>query len=195
MVSFEGEDSSFAYSKLDRAKLYATRKRLPLDAQGEACKRADLSDDGSMLVTSGMTGQGYFDEGGTWIPSKKLVGLDADGNPAPLRPSTLGEPQPLTEVEPERLLDAAITSVYMLDPQELSEPLQRALEAGKLYSFDFNTRADYHMETAYLLHNEHGTFVLLGDTLQIPWCELDKPASLIDDDDDADDDELDFEMF
>jgi hypothetical protein len=193
VVSWEGKESSFGYAKLDRGKLYATRKRLPLDPQGNVCKRAELSDDGSMLVVSGMTGQGYFDETGRWIPNKELVGLDRDGNEVPLRPSTLGQAQALAEVEPELLLDAAIGGVYMLDAEEVDDDLTKALDDGKIFRFDFNTRADYHMETAYLVANEHGTFVLLGDTMDVPWCVLDQPSVMIDDDDD--DAELDFEMF
>jgi hypothetical protein len=194
VVSLDGKESSFAFSRLDRKKLYATRKRIPLDADGEPCQRATLTDDGSMLVVSGMTGQGYFDESGRWIQSGELVGLDADGNAVEKQPSTLGTAQPLTEVEPEALLDAAVDTVYMLEPDEVEGELQAALDDGKIYRFAFNMRADYHLETAYILANDSGTFVLLGDTYEVPWCTLDSPVMPIDDDED-DDDDLDFEMF
>lgn len=194
VVSLDGKESTFAFSRLDRKKLYPTKKRIPLDTDGEACQRASLTDDGSMLVTSGMTGQGYFDQGGRWIQSSELVGLDAEGNAVEKQPSTLGVPQALTEVEPEALLDAAVTTVYMLDPDEIDGDLQRKLDGGTLFRFAFNMRADYHLETAYLLSNDNGTFVLLGDTYEVPWCTLDAPVMPIGDDEE-DDDELDFEMF
>ncbi len=194
VVSLDGKESSFAFSRLDRKKLYATRKRIPLDTDGEPCQRATLTDDGSMLVVSGMTGQGYFDETGRWIQSGELVGLDAEGNAVEKQPSTLGTVQPLTEVEPEALLDAAVDTVYMLDPDEVDGELQNQLDDGKIYRFAFNMRADYHLETAYILSNDNGTFVLLGDTYDVPWCTLDAPVMPIDDDE-GDDDDLDFEMF
>lgn len=194
VVSLDGKASSFAFARLERKKLYPTKKRIPLDADGEPCQRATLTDDGSMLVVSGMTGQGYFDETGRWVQTGELVGLDADGNPAPKHPSTLGVAQALTEVEPEALLDAAIGAVYMLDPDEIDGALQAALDDGKIYRFAFNMRADYHLETGYLLSNDVGVFALLGDTYDVPWCTLDAPVMPIDDDED-DEDELDFEMF
>ena len=194
VVSLDGKESTFAFSRLDRKKLYPTKKRIPLDTDGEACQRATLTDDGSMLVTSGMTGQGYFDQGGRWVQNSELVGLDTDGNPVEKQPSTLGVAQALSEVEPEALLDAAVTTVYMLDPDEIDGDLQTKLDEGAIFRFAFNMRADYHLETAYLLSNDNGTFVLLGDTYDVPWCTLDAPVMPIDDDED-DDDELDFEMF
>ncbi|MCR9161622.1 MAG: hypothetical protein NXI35_13115 [bacterium] len=193
VVSLDGNESTFAFSRLDRKKLYPTKKRIPLDADGEPCQRASLTEDGSMLVTSGMTGQAYFDAGGRWVQSSELVGLDSEGNPVDKQPSTLGVAQALTEVEPDALLDAATTSVYALDPDELDGELQRRLDEGAIFRFAFNVRADYHLETAYLLANDSGTFVLLGDTYDVPWCTIDAPV--VTDDDDDDDDELDFEMF
>lgn len=195
VVTLDGSTSSFGFSRLDRKKLYATRKRIPLDADGEACKRATLTEDGSMLVTSGMTAQGYFDATGRWVQSSELVGLDSQGNPVEKHPSTLGAAQTLTEVEPDALLNAAVTTVYMLDADEVDDALQARLDAGSVFQFAFNMRADYHVETAYLVSNDHGTFALLGDRFETPWCTLEQPGLPIDDDDELDDDELDFEMF
>jgi len=195
VVTLDGNASSFGFSRLDRKKLYATRKRIPLDSEGEPCKRATLTDDGSMLVTSGMTGQGYFDATGRWVQTSELVGLDADGNPVDKQPSTLGAAQALTEVEPDALLNAAITTVYMLDADEVDGALQARLDGGSIFQFPFNMRADYHVETAYLVANEQGTFALLGDRFETPWCTLEQPVLPVDEDDEDDSDELDFEMF
>ncbi len=194
VVTLDGNTSSFGFSRLDRKKLYATRKRIPLDSDGDPCKRATLTDDGSMLVTSGMTGQGYFDPTGRWVQTSELVGLDADGTPVEKHPSTLGAPQALSEVDPDALLDAVVTTVYMLDADEVDAALQARLDAGSVFQFAFNMRADYHVETAFLVANDQGTFALLGDRFETPWCTLDQPV-LPEDDDDDDSDELDFEMF
>ena len=113
------------------------------------------------------------------------------GEPADM---TLGAPQDLQEVEPEALLDLTADSVYALDPGEVDGALTKALQAGKLFRFPFNLRADYNMETAILVGNEQGIFAVIGDTMQVPWCELEKPAMELDDEE-SDDDELDFEMF
>lgn len=195
IVSLQGKPSTFGYSRVTRKHLYASRKRVPLDPKGEPCQRAELSDDGSMLIVSGMAGQGYFAEDGRWVANDELVGLDVEGNPAPLQPSTLDVAQPLQEVEPEALFDSTVGAVYALEPESLDPALQKELEAGKLYRFPFNPRTDYHTDTAYLLANEQGTFAIVGNTMQIPWCELEQPAVDLDDADDDDGGELDFEMF
>ncbi|MCA9648612.1 MAG: hypothetical protein H6712_27015 [Myxococcales bacterium] len=194
IVSYQGKPSTFGFARVSRKQLYASRKRIPLDPTGEPCRRAELSDDGSMLIVSGMTAQGYFAEDGRWVGTDELVGLDPAGKPLPEQPSTLGAPQDLQEVEPEALLDLTADSVYALDPGEVDGALTKALQAGKLFRFPFNLRADYNMETAILVGNEQGIFAVIGDTMQVPWCELEKPAMELDDEE-SDDDELDFEMF
>jgi hypothetical protein len=194
IVSLQGKPSTFGYSRVTRKQLYASRKRVPLDAVGQPCQRAELSDDGSMLIVSGMAGQGYFAEDGRWVTTDELVGLGPDGKEVPLQPSTLDKPQALQEVEPEALFDSSAETVYALDPEAIDGALQKALAAGKLFRFDFNPRGEYN-KTAILLANDQGTFAIVGDRLQIPWCELEKPAVDLGDADEGDDGELDFEMF
>jgi hypothetical protein len=104
------------------------------------------------------------------------------------------QPQALPEVEPEALFDSSAETVYALDPEAIDGALQKALAAGKLFRFDFNPRGEYN-KTAILLANDQGTFAIVGDRLQIPWCELEKPAVDLGDADEGDDGELDFEMF
>ena len=72
IISYDGESASFQHSKVDRSKLYGSRKRLSLDPSGETCQRCELSDDGSTLIISGMTSQGYFDDDTNWIPNKEF---------------------------------------------------------------------------------------------------------------------------
>jgi len=195
IVSYQGKPSTFGYSRVSRKQLYATRKRVPLDSAGEPCQRAELSDDGSMLIVSGMTGQGYFDESGRWLSNEELVGVDEAGQAAPEQPSTLDAPQELSEVEPEALLDCSTDAIYTLDPTEIDDDLRKKLEAGALFRFPFNLRAGYSTDSAFLVGNDEGIFAIVGSELQIPWCELEKPAVDLDDDDDDGDDDLDFEMF
>ncbi len=195
IVSLGGVQSRFDHEKLDRAKLYGRRQRQVLDPGGQRCERAELTRDGTLLVRSGMTAQGYFDEQGTWIPSSKLVGLDADGNPVKEVPSTLGEPQTLSgPVDPTEVLDLAVRSVYVLSPEGLDPKLEAELKAGKVYKFTFCYRGGYAAETAFLVGNGTGFFALVGVPSQTEWIEL--QTVITETADDADDDEeLDFEMF
>ena len=40
IISLAGKDYSFDSVRIDRAKLYGMRKRLPIDAKGEPCLEA-----------------------------------------------------------------------------------------------------------------------------------------------------------
>ena len=195
IVNWQGKTSSFQLAKLDRSKLYGKRQRWVLDPEGGRCERAELMRDGSMLIRSGMTAQGYFDDDGAWIRNDQLVGLDEAGEPVEKVPSTLGAEQPLEgPLDPTDVLDVTVRSVYMLNPEELDDALKERLLAGDVFRCPFNYRADFNAETALLLANDDGFFALVGDPLETRWFELAVEVNETTDDAD-DDDDLDFEMF
>lgn len=196
IVQIGAEVSEFSLRKLERAKLYGRRRRLNLDLDGQPCTRAELTHDGSLLIKSGMTSQGYFDENRNWIPRSELVGIDTDGNLIEKVPSTLGVPQNLEGPVPvEEILDLAISSVYMLDAVNVAPTLTEALEQGGTFRFPFNYRADYHAESAYLVKNSEGLFVLVGSPTTPEWCDLERVAVDSGEDESILDDDLDFDMF
>ena len=89
VISYKNKESTFDHKKIDRAKLYGKKKRVALVSEDEVCIRASLVEDGSTLIRSGMTAQGYFKDDGTWVPNRDLVGLDEAGKPLKLLDSTL----------------------------------------------------------------------------------------------------------
>jgi hypothetical protein len=193
IVSVNGIESSFDHVKLERSRLYGSRRRLPLDQDGATCVKAALTVDGLYLLQAGMTAQGYFDEQGRPIARNELVGLDADGQPLPLKPSTLGVSQPATVVDPSEVLRCRIESVYMLDPLAVDDALATRLQGGEVIRFGFNYGADYHEESAFLLRNPDGYFCLIGSGLAPVWSEAGK-VEVMEATETASDD-LDFEMF
>ncbi len=197
VVRLEDSESSFAFAKVDRKKLYGSRRRIPLDPTGERCTRAALTDDGALLIQSGMTAQGYFTADGYWVPNKELVALDEEGEPLPKRPSTLGEPQALEgPLGPEALLDTKVHAVYALDPEEVDETLVVKLTEGALFRFPFSYRGDYSQDVAFLIANGDGElFALVGRDLDPDWRDPEERIPTFTEDEDDDDDELDFEMF
>ncbi len=196
IVNWQGATSSFQIAKLDRKKLYGKRQRWVLDPEGQRCERAELMRDGSMLIRSGMTAQGYFDDAGVWIRNDQLVGLNDAGEPVEKVPSTLGAEQALEgPIDPSEALDVAVRSVYLLRPEELDDALKERLLAGELFRCPFNYRADFNAETAILVANDEGFFALVGDPLETAWCELAVEVSESFDEGADDDDDLDFEMF
>lgn len=193
VVTFSGKNSEFSFKKLERRKLYGSKKRIPLDKDDQPCKRAAITEDGEFLLKTGMVTQGYFDSSETWVPNKNLVGL-LDGVVVEKNESTLGVAQQLEAVEPSVLLDCRILSTYLLDEQNIDEALAKALDEGQLYRFCFNYRADYHAETGFLLKNSEGYFALVGIPAESTWQAPSAPPPIDDDEDELDDD-LDFEMF
>jgi hypothetical protein len=194
-VELDGDSAAFTFKPVDRAALYGKRRRIALDESGQPCSRASLLDDGSMLLRSGMTAQGYFLPDGTWVPQGELEAVDANGSPAERVPSTLGEAQRLSLATPEELLDLHVQTVYALEPESITDSLAQALNAGALYSFAFNYRPDYRSETAILLANDDGYWALVGNPATAEWQELASVTAVTAASDDAGDDDLDFEMF
>jgi len=196
VVNLGGNESRFSFSKLSRSKLYGKKRRVVLDPDGNPCAKAALTEDGSMLLKSGMTGQGYFDEGGRLYERGALVGLDSDGNTVEKNDSTLGTPQTLEgPVNPEDVLDLAVSSIYLLEVQELDGGLETALGEGKVFRFPFNYYADYQQEVAYLLKNDHGIFALIGSVTTPEWCETEEVPVETFEEATLEEDDLDFDMF
>lgn len=192
MVRYKGEASTFDHHKIDRSKIYGKKVRLLLDPDGHPCERALLSEDGAMVLRTGMIGQGYFDGTGEWIPTGDLLGLDEQGEPLRVVPSTLGVAQDLVAIAPWEALEFQVSSVHLLSPDAVAPELEEALSRGEIFRFSFNYGSDFHAETALLMRNEEGTFCLVGVPLLPAWAEpndvpvYDEPSDLGD---------LDFEMF
>lgn len=196
-VTWNGQSAVFNLKSLDRAALYGKRRRVAFDEAGEACVRASLLGDGSLVLKSGMTGQGYFLPDGRWVAQGDLEGINPDGSPAELVPSTLGVDVALEGPVPiEEVLDMKVSTVYMLEAESLPEALGSSLQSGDCYRFPFNFRPDYRAEMGILLANGEGTWALIGEPVHHEWSEFGRAVDVVAaaaDEDDADD--LDFEMF
>ena len=194
IVSINKKNSIFQIKKIERKKLYGFRKRLAIDENNDECKRASLTEDGEVLIKSGMTSQGWFIEEGKQIESNEIGAIDENNNELSLIPSTLGINQDLEgPMNPKDLLDLSVTASYWIIPEEISDDLKISLEKGEIWKFNFNFRSDYRMETSYILKNESGYFVIVGVPNHANFLSLNAPPPLEEEEEDEDD--LDFEMF
>ncbi len=194
IINKDNKNSIFQIKKIERKKLYGYRKRLAVDENNEECKRASLTEDGQVLIKSGMTSQGWFIEGGKQIESNEIGAIDENNNELELIPSTLGIPQNIDgPINPKDLLDISVTNSYSIIPDEISEDLKSSLEKGEIWKFNFNLRADYRMETSYILKNDNGYFAIVGVPNQVTMLSPNAPPPQNEDEDE--DEELDFEMF
>jgi len=194
-VALNGEKAVFGFKPIDRSALYGRRRRVAFDTEGNECSRASLLSDGSLLLQSGMTAQGYFLGDGTWIPQSELTAQTIDGKEAILLPSTVGVEVELKEISASEALSITFSNTYALEAEEISPKIKEALEAGKIFSFDFNVKDDYNMETGVLVANDAGFFALIGDKVVHQFCKLENIATIADESTDNSGDDLDFEMF
>lgn len=193
-VALNGEKAIFSFRPIDRSALYGRRRRVAFDTEGNECTKASLLSDGSLLLQSGMTAQGYFLKDGTWVPQSDLSAISLDGKPLELHSSTVGVEVELSEVSPQEALSISFSNTYLLEAEEFSSKLKEALDSGKIFSFPFNVRDDYNVETGILVGNESGYFALIGNKVEYEECTLSNLASVSEESVDSSDD-LDFEMF
>jgi hypothetical protein len=194
-VTLKGEKAVFSFKPIDRSALYGRRRRVAFDTEGNECSRASLLSDGSLLLQSGMTAQGYFLGDGTWIPQSELTAQTKDGKEASLLPSTVGVEVELKEISATEALSISFSNTYALEAEEISSKIKEALDLGKIFSFDFNVKDDYNLETGVLVANDAGIFALIGDKVAHQFCTLENIATVIDESTDNSTDDLDFEMF
>ena len=192
-ISLNGVESTFGISSIDRSDLYGKRRRVALDQAGEPCVRVSMTLDGSMVLKSGMTGQGYFLPSGEYLKQAQLEAYDADGRKLEKNPSSLNSVSKLEgPISPTELLDTKISSIYMLEPDALDNALKSSLDSGDIYSMYFSYRDSYTPDRAFLFANKNGYFMLAGEPVQHEWVTLATVSALPVADDDEDD--LDFDM-
>jgi hypothetical protein len=195
VVSVNGQDTNFTFSKLSRDKLYGKKRRLPMDPEGNPCSRGSLALHGSMIIRSGMTAQGYFDDTGTQLSRRDLVGLGADGAALEKFDRTLNVSQKAEEAAPTELLNLKVSSVYILETENLDAALKDALAKGKIFSFPFNYNADYQLEKGFIIGNKNGYFALIGQMTEPDWIGHEPVRAPIVEEEWEEEDELDFDMF
>jgi hypothetical protein len=162
VVRLGDEESAFAFTKVEREKLYGKKERVVVDEQNRRCSSAWLTADGSALVLSGGTAHVNVDERWTSYEQEDRRAVDLEGRPLETRPSTLGVAQALVEASVERLLDHTTSVVYQLEAEMLGEALRAALAAGKLFEAPFLYRDGLTPDVLFLLQNDEGVFALVG---------------------------------
>jgi hypothetical protein len=194
-LTYGAETAIFAYKPIDRAVLYGKRRRVAFDLNGKECAKASLLADGSLLIRSGMTAQGYFTEDETWVPQSELEAINLDGTQPELFPATVGENVVAEKVSAVEALSLRFDTTYSLETEELPSGLKKELDSGSIFKFPFNPRADYQVETGILVSNENGYFALIGQEVEYQYSALSSVVSVVDEAASDSSDDLDFEMF
>jgi hypothetical protein len=196
VVTLNGVASRFGLTKVDRDKLYGSKKRVAVDAQGRPCVAARLTGDGISLVPPGGLAYVYLDDAFNTVERGDLQAVGPDGQPVATQPSTLDVPMPLVgPVSADRVLDCTTNAVYELAPEELSDELKTALDGGAIFETQFAWREAYTYSTAFLLHSAEGYFALITEPHGLGFVDKAAPPPTPDaPEDDAESDDFDFSM-
>lgn len=197
---FKQGEQTFAFEpvKLDRKKLYGWSEKVALDPEGRACVAASLYPEFSLIIPKGGTALGALDARGNWAERDAIRHVYEDGSDATLVPSSFDAPIALEgTVTPETFLEHNVTSIYVLQSEAVDPAFLDILKSETdIYTFEFNYRTDYEGDPAFILHNDHGIFLIIGKKIEFEFVGLDDEGTLESDEDENEeaDDEFDFSM-
>ena len=161
-VAFNGKPSSFTVSKIDRSKLYGSKKRISVDAQGQECSSAALTRDGKYVLPVGGTTMLYLDSQGDVVERNQLQAVDPDGDNGDSGESSSNEAIELgPAIAAAEILEYTITHAYMLEPVSLPPELEKMLASGTM-CWRVLSSASHNGHQSFLLKNEAVYFLLLG---------------------------------
>lgn len=196
-VSFkiEGNLLESEIVKVDRTKLYGTSEKIVYDTNKEECVISDLYE-GSIILPRGSVGQVLIDENGNSVSRSDLIGFNLKGEKVEKVPSIFSVENNCKKVEIDEFISSSIKSIYQLviDEDQI-ETWKKYFTNNEVYLFEFNYREDYEGDDAFLISNEDGFFISVGESNEFEFLEL-LNVSVEDTDEDIEiEDNLDFSMF
>lgn len=191
-----GNTFALALTKVERKKLYGWTELRATDPDGTVCRQAGLDSNGVTIIPKGATKIGMIREDGNWMEKDELQAVHSDGSVAEAIPSSFdGEIKLNRKVEPEKLLDSVISSVYQLSGDG-AEDLAKAI-GNDVYMFTFSYRGGYDAADGFLISNGTVPFIFVGTEAQFEFIGLEEQAVLDEPEDEVEveEDDLDFSMF
>ena len=99
----------------------------------------------------------------------------------------------------DEYLSMAVKTVYQMNIEENKDALLKELDAGKLFYFCFNYRADYEGDDAFLISSAGEVFAITGKLAELEFIGLeDNEQELVPEAEEApaaEEEDLDFAMF
>ena len=182
--------------KLDRRKIYGWSVVDISDDDTQKCSLATIAD-GQYILPSGSITLGGFNTKGEYVPKSNLVGVDETGKKVEKVPSIFDQPAALTKADLDEYLSLNVKSVYQLALEEGKDELLGLLDGGDIYHFQFNYRADYEADDAYLVSNAGKVFAVVGKKAELEFIGLENKEEEVPEEPEAvdiEEDEFDFGM-
>lgn len=176
-LSLDGSFFELTPKKVDRDKLYGHTELRVINADGSFCSQAAINSDGVNIVCPGATKIGIADESGNWVDKQSLLPVLPDGTTPEKVPSSFDVEIPLVrEATLEEVLDLTVQSVYLLAGDEISS-LESRLQ-DHIYAFEFSYRGGYENNSAFILANDQGVFMLTGTSGRYDYLGLEEVGEL-----------------
>jgi len=182
--------------KLERKKLYGSKEKEVLDSDGNLCSTVSISSEYNLILPKGSIALGSIDSDGKWLDKSELVAVNGENKEVEIVPSSFDTPIDLTSsISAEEYLSHNITSVYSLQGEENTpEFVEYIKNSDEIYTFEFNYRADYEGDPAFIIENDGELFVLVGKKIEFEFIGLDEISQIDESEDDVEEDEFDFGM-
>ena len=196
-ITFNDGDISFSAGivKVDRKKIYGYSTIQVTDKDDKKCSLVSLSEDGTHILPSGSTGIAKLDSRQNYIDATKIKAVDLEGNAAEKVPSVFDQEVSLKKIDSVTdYLDLSVKSIYQLSFEDADEKskLVKKLD-DQLYEFNFNYRADYEGDDAFLTTDGEEVFAVVGKKCDFEYLGLEEIA--VDDvDNEEEDEDFDFGM-
>lgn len=177
-IQFQGPNISFraGVEKVDRDKLYGFVKTVVYDERDRECHFETLLDDGRTLIPSGGFALKLVDAGMAEVSRKDLAAVDEDGRRMEVIPSIFDRTATLrSDVTIEDYLSLNVKAVYQLDVTDGREQLLEWLNGDSLLAFDFNYRASYETDTAFIVPADGNVFAVIGAPAPFEFLSLETP--------------------
>ncbi len=181
VFTFDNNEVTFGMVKVDRSKLYGFKELEVHDDSGQPCELATLADDGKTVIGKGGTGIGHVSADGLWCDKTQLTPVNIEGEEIEPVKSSFGTPIPLTaEVDAQEFLNHNIRLCYLMESEEVCEPLMAKLKAGSIFKFPYSYRGGLEADAGFLLTNSSGdVFFLVGDPTLVEFVGLQQAAAVV----------------
>ena len=202
--TFNEEPFSRELVKVDRRKLYGSVDLETVTMDGDVCRLLTLAPDGRTLIPTGGTAMGYINPDGEWVDRGDLQAVDVDGNPLEELPSSFAAATPVSEeVSIETFLDHSVRLVYRLDgTSAIPAAMLKRLEDGAVFKIPFSYRGGVDSDIGFIMLGEQGgLWLMIAEKNAVAFVGLDDAALCgrdkvepDDDEDEAEEDALSFDM-
>jgi len=197
-LNFKLNDSIYDLEpiKLDRKKLYGWTEKAILDNEDNECQVLSLYPDMAMIIPKGGIGLGIVSENGNWVEKSDMTYVDENGMEAKLVPSSFDEEIELNKtVSIENYLEHNITAVYSLQGEENHPKFVKTIQENRdIFTFEFNYRAGYEGDPAFIIENGGELFILVGKKVEFEFIGLEESGILDEEEVEVEEDEFDFSM-